>query len=765
MRPITRISRLRDCGIFRDFSWPADLIDFGRYNLIYGWNGTGKTTLSRILRCLENRTVPSGQVTIVLDGRNVRGEEFQNVDLAVRVFNRDYIAENVFPVGGGDLPPIYMLGAESVEKQKEVEHLKSERANAQSKLDSARSAKQKAERDFDQFCIDRARVIKETLRSSGQNPYNNYNKSDFQGDAQKMAAAGDGATRRLRDADRETQLTQHRAAPKPQVREVQYALPDFEAIVKRVADLLNMSVVSSAIEALKSDSELADWTRKGLKLHRARNAEQCLFCEQPLPKGRLAMLEAHFSAHYEQFMQRLDRLMGELEASSKAAAELRLPNKAELYDDLAPEFEAAEAGLRETLDAARSFLDRVVQVLTEKKRRPFEPMQSTLEIPSLDMGAIDKLNAVIRKHNQACDDFQTRVNSARERLASDMIAEKLDDFVALWNAIQQATADLQAAEQEVQRLDAEISRLEREIVEHRQSAEELNEDLRKYLGHDELHLEVKETGYIITRGGVPAQALSEGEMTAVALLYFLKSLEDRRFDLANGIIVLDDPVSSLDANALYLAFGFIRERTRNEGQLIILTHSFAFFREVRNWFHHLKGQKKTDLSQRPARFYMLDCLHGQNGRCATIRWLDPLLEQYDSEYHYLFARVYRASTDTGSSGLEQNYVLPNIARRMLEAFLAFRQPQVAGELWQKMKAVDFDEAKKHRILRFLHTHSHSDAVGEPEHDPSVLAEAPAVLRNLLELIESQDAAHYSAMKQLVASPADSAEDRGEVVTA
>ncbi len=42
---------------------------------------------------------------------------------------------------------------------------------------------------------------------------------------------------------------------------------------------------------------------------------------------------------------------------------------------------------------------------------------------------------------------------------------------------------------------------------------------------------------------------SEGERTAIAFLYFLKSLQDKSFDLANGIVVIDDPVSSLDANA------------------------------------------------------------------------------------------------------------------------------------------------------------------------------------------------------------------------
>jgi len=750
---INRISRLYDCGIFRDFAWPANLPDFGRYNLIYGWNWTGKTTLSRIMRCLEKRTAPAGQVTVVLDGRTVYDHQFPGVTLPVRVFNREFIAENVFPVGGGDLPPILVLGAESVEKQKEVERLKGDRTTAQSELDSARATRQRAERDFDQFCKDRALVIKDTLRSSGQNPYNNYDKSDFRGDAQELAAARDYAAQRLSDMEREIVLTQHRTAPKPKVQEVLYLLPDFEAIISSLSQLLTTTVVSAAIEVLKDDPALAEWTEQGLGLHRDRRAERCLFCDQPLPKGRFAALEEHFSAQYEQFVQRLDRFIGELQATSKAASELRLPNKAELYDDLAADFKAAESAAKKALDATTVFLDAAVQALMTKKRQAFKHVKLDLEAPPVEPESVDKLNAVIRKHNQACDDFQIRINAARERLAVDMIVEVLADFVRLRDGAQSARVDLDSAEQEIRRLDSEIARLEREIVEHRQPAEELNVDLHKYLGHDELSLDIKDSGYVIKRNVVPALALSEGEMTAIALLYFLKSLKDRRFDSAKGIVVLDDPVSSLDANALYLAFGFIRERTKDVGQLFIFTHNFTLFRQVKNWFHHLKGKARKD-----KRFYMLDCACQGGQRSSTIVRLDPLLERYESEYHYLFARIYREANADSATTIEESYVLPNMARRVLEAFLAFRRPQVSAELWQKMDGLNFDEAKKLRILRFVNTYSHGDAIGEPEHDPSLLAEAQSVLWDILEFIKSQDPQHFAFMEELSKQPAPEGDD-------
>jgi hypothetical protein len=82
-------------------------------------------------------------------------------------------------------------------------------------------------------------------------------------------------------------------------------------------------------------------------------------------------------------------------------------------------------------------------------------------------------------------------------------------------------------------------------------------------------------------------------------------------------------------------------------------------------------------------------------------------------------------------------------------FLAFRRPQIAGELWQKLKDITFDETKKVRIARFVHTYSHSDTIGEPEHDPSLLGEARDVLVDLLEMIKSEDPIHFEAMVGLV----------------
>ena len=197
----------------------------------------------------------------------------------------------------------------------------------------------------------------------------------------------------------------------------------------------------------------------------------------------------------------------------------------------------------------------------------------------------------------------------------------------------------------------------------------------------------------------------------------------------------------------FLAHGFIQERTKNAGQLFILTHNLTFLRQTRNWFRRLNRKQKGNAAEQSAMFYMLECEPGDRRR-SSIRTMDHLLECYESDYHYLFACVWRRAQQTTGS-LEENYALPNMARRLLEAFLAFKHPGESGRLWDKMQGVVIDEAKRLRILRFVNEYSHGEAALGLEYDPSLLGEASSVLSDLLDLIKTEDRVHFDRMVALV----------------
>ena len=54
---IKRLNKIKKFGIFYDFSWKDELPEFRKFNLIYGWNRSGKTTISRVFESCEKKCV------------------------------------------------------------------------------------------------------------------------------------------------------------------------------------------------------------------------------------------------------------------------------------------------------------------------------------------------------------------------------------------------------------------------------------------------------------------------------------------------------------------------------------------------------------------------------------------------------------------------------------------------------------------------------------------------------------------------------------
>ncbi len=616
---ISRIARLQHPGVLRDFRWPSDLPEFAKFNLIYGWNGTGKTTLSRFLRHLEKRTVPTtGHGALVVRGQTTRSEDFADQDPPIRVFNRDYVDENVFPSSGGDVAPIFVLGADSAKNQKELDSLNQQKEGIAKQIDKARSRRDRAETDLDNFCKEQAKAIKETLQIQG-GAYGNFNKSNYRQRMAEIVKTGNANALRLSREERTRLLRQHHSTNKAKLRPAKsLELPSIRARTETVMRLAQQTVVSSSIPALRDNPHLSDWVWQGLILHKAGSTTNCLMCEQTFPERRLEELEGHFNVAYERLLDQIGLAKSEVLKVRDELRHLSWPDSTAVYDDLAEDYSEASSKLGALRNKLCEHLESLAGVLEQKRAAPFSKLYVEVPIPLEEADESARLNQVIDLHNSRTDEYEAVTNQARKRIADGSIANRLDDFLAKDKEAKEASAAFESNKAKLDRIEGRMLELETEMLEHRRPADELNDDLRQYLGHRELTIRVKDTGYAIMRSGSVAASLSDGERTALALLYFLKTLGDHRFNAGRGVVVLDDPVSSLDANAMYLALGFIKDRTQAAGQLFILTHNFSFFRQVRNWFHHLPRQNSSDIARRPARFYMLGEVASAEPRRTTI---------------------------------------------------------------------------------------------------------------------------------------------------
>lgn len=780
---ITRLQKAKGYRIFRDFTWPAaGLPDFARFNVIYGWNGAGKTSLSNIFRHIQRKeALTEGQTEVVIDQTRVPGSNFNTATLpAVRTFNRDTVHRNVFEVPNQQLPPVFFLGEDSVEKQKSIEELKKQHDALVHSVSNWDRKKADASSALEAFCAEEAKGIKNLLTVPGGGPFNNYNAANFKAAVQGLSANTPLPTP-LTEEEHQQHLSTKDGRALDKLVEPSASFPDVIGLTKHTQAMLERSIISTIIGDLIENPSVAAWVNAGLGLHIGSQATgKCRFCDQPLPEHRLKRLEAHFNDEFKRFQAELDFLINEISAAKDYPKTLHLPPKEALYGHLRSEYEKAIGTLSQQTATVQMALDILVRALQAKRDEPFKRLDLapfiTGAAPSDEPAGIvenffrllfagvafwgatagktafDQAKALIERHNQHTASFDAEVQKARKALARDEVLRVYPEWQKKTNAVSTAHDKSRAAREQAEKIKAEIAELELQVKQHRRPAEELNEEIAAYLGRDELRFEVEQNGYRITRGGHPATHLSDGERTAIAFLYFLKSLQGTDFDLKNGVVVIDDPVSSLDANSLFSAFGFMKRQTATAGQLFVLTHNFTFFRQVRNWYYNLPGQQKKDISKHPARFYMLATEFVDGVRTAKLDVLDPFLYQYESEYHYLFKRVYEEAHKPKNHGLEAYYAIPNIARRLLEAFLAFRIPEKQGELYQKLEAVPFDVAKKTRVLRFLHTYSHFDQIAEAGHDPSVLSETPAILLEVLALIQHCDHAHFMSMTELVAPP-------------
>ncbi len=754
---LSRITKIKRHRVFRDFTWPSDLPAFAQFNLIYGWNATGKTTLAYLLGHLEEgQAITEGEVEFELDtGAKISEAQIPTATLPpVRVFNREFVAKTVESIDNGSVAPIYFLGKSSVEQQKQVRQLRKELEAADGEVIKADNARTKAEKALDEFCIEEAKLIKDALLGSVD--HSNYDKRRFK-ESMKRLKSKTPQPKALSDEDKQRLRKQKDLSAKPDIDKVTLGVPDLVTLRSVVMQLLNQSVTSQALDELVEDPEVGQWVQTGLRLHQGeRETDRCRFCGNLLDVNRRSALEAHFDDVFASFQDELEQKIEFIRKEQNALKNVSFPDESRFYDHLEEEAKEAIGTAKRSTQPVADELGRLQVALETKKTRPFERVDYDEKQCDPDAAvsqlqqAVDAVNNIIRKHRTITNNLKSEAKKACAALEQNFVL----DALLMYDKLLQAQTDARNEAQDVQEtqteLNQKITAIERQLVEHRRPAEEMNRELTAYLGRDDLQFEVEETGYRLIRSGDTASHLSEGERTAIAFLYFLKSLADKDFDLDKGIVVVDDPVSSLDANALFSAFGYMKERTKECHQLFILTHNFAFFRQVKNWFHHLKGQNKKRLESRPARFYTLVAPKSDGQRNASLIPMDPLLEQYESEYHYLFKQVYDSanSTESGDS-LARHYGMPNVARRLIETFLAYRVPDESGDLFKRLDRVEFDAAKKTRILRFLNTYSHGSGISQPEHDPTILAETQEVMKLVLELMQSVDKPHYEGMERLV----------------
>ncbi len=746
---ITKIKKIKNLGIFTDYKWDSNLPEFKRFNLIYGWNGSGKTTLSQLFASFEtgkSEIYPELEYEIqTADGNFTQKNLFNK---KIRVFNREYISENI-EILSGKAKPIFILGKENKELADAIKQDEKILYGDQDKKGDIGKIKEldQKEKELDgkvkekgkQF-TDVAKII--STNTSGVSA-RNYRKNNAEQAFSRLKA---------KQILSEEEINKLGLTLKQRERPILNELSigdineNVNAIILKAKSLLHSTVETAMIERLKENPDISKWVEQGLTLHTAKKSSNCEFCNQPLPPKRISEIVAYFNDADKKLKNDIDILISRIEQLYTKIKNLNVLDKANLYDELQNDYslkaEIFTKGKTELLENISTFREEI-----EKKRtNTATPLELFTNICTESfISAVKIVNDEILKHNEKTNNFTQAKEEATTKLENHYLSEIFDHVNYLEVEIKKLQEEISLLKKGnpkdpaiigIDQIRQRIKYNRNKISTSGPACEKINEYLITFLGRDELTFEIADEGYIIKSKGRIAKNLSEGEKTAIAFVYFIIHLKDQDFNISDGVIVVDDPICSLDANSLFQAFAFLKNAVKESAQIFILTHNFDFLKLLLNW---LKNYHKRDGDKE---YYMIKNQYVEDNRIATLDVMDELLKNYESEYQYLFKTIYNFKSD---GTIESVYHIPNLARKLLESFLMIMVPN-SNSFYQKIESLDFDENKKTAIYKFTNDQSHITGKG---FDPSLVQESQNNVKYLMEMMETVFPEHYNILKKLV----------------
>ncbi|BDA03893.1 hypothetical protein OHP003_11680 [Helicobacter pylori] len=173
----------------------------------------------------------------------------------------------------------------------------------------------------------------------------------------------------------------------------------------------------------------------------------------------------------------------------------------------------------------------------------------------------------------------------------------------LEKGIKKLENEINENKKKIEEFENEIRELEKNMVSIKPIVNEINALLKGYgFANFSLACTEDEKSYHIQRenGQLVGETLSEGEVTFITFLYYyLTKGSLKENDISkNKVLVIDDPISSLDSNILFIVSVLVKdlmketmEEETNIKQVIILTHNTYFYKEITSKYD-LKHDKK-----------------------------------------------------------------------------------------------------------------------------------------------------------------------------
>lgn len=754
---LKKIHKIRNFGVFRDIpagNQPNAMPEFGTINLIYGWNYSGKTTLSRAFACLEtdkkHPDYSAAQVSFEGKEGALHGPD-TDTSIKVRVYNEDFRKANLRWDGEGghdegDIKPIVVFGESNIAAQKNLESERAKLKSINSELGQVKSQKSEIESKIQTAKTTTARSIARALSLT------NFTKKHLNSIILKWGA------KTIPEPMNEEEVAAARAIAtgevKPVLPHLVFTCAPLDDLWARAASAFATSLVSTAtINALVADPITNRWVGEGMALHRERS--HCAFCENSLSADRIAALNAHFSRAHEELRIEIGGLIEALKARRLVLDETPYIEAA-FYKDFYAERRAIAgkiAAMRTTFNTA---LDAMIGKLEAKRNAPFSALEINVQMPDVPhlMNTIAKFGDLIQRHNDRTNNFEAEKETAKKQLIDHYSAVEMraSNLRSLEFQIGWADGLLKILERKIGQSETDITRLNNELSSARNAADQINRTLKQFFGKDDISINpTDDDRFRLMRGAEPAKNLSEGERTAIAFCYFVASLFNEQSGIAGTIVYIDDPISSLDANHLFHMNAFIKEtfykkiRGKNNvgheckaQQLFISTHNLEFFHLVHDWAG--TGTKASEFR----RSYMVERVDTSVHTISRIVECPDTIHKYKSLYLLCYHQLKQFIAVPKDDAMTL-FNIGNVARRFLEGYLHVRYLE-HHSIEANLPNLIADPVNRERVRKFVHSHSHTLTSGAGMTLPD-MSEASNILNIIIDAVKEDDPKHYAALER------------------
>ena len=742
---IKKISTIKNFGVFKDFKCNTSIPDFREINVIYGWNYSGKTTLSRIFSSMRDGAIhedyKDASFSIDTETGNIKSTNLTE-NKYFFVFNSDYIKENLkWDIDTKTSKGIqFDVGVSNINTHVQIGIIKHQISDCQYEIDVLNDDKAKYD-IYEKYLFTR----EASLISSNNPELRKVTKTDFK--KQICLNANESRKYILDEGTRQHALKLVRKGNISSSIERITVNFELENNIEKAKNILaSVPSQDEVIKILNDKNDLRNWVEKGLELHEGRN--RCVFCDNEITSARVSSLKSFFSSHYRNLRTNLSSVIKDIEQDIIRVDKLKVENRIkDLLSLHNVDQSQIEYDLTHCFDEYIRECNLLINALNIKDEYIFENIALAHKYISQQalIDNINNLNSFIDKHNTIIENLDIELNRAEEIVIKSLVAEYLrnEKFFGKKKRNLETCNNISKKTIEIKEFEEEIKSLEESLKSVYEGKARLNEIISGFLGSESLRIEVTDDDhFLLLRDNKVAKNLSEGEKTAIAFSYFLTELESPNEEsMKDKIIYIDDPISSLDSNHIAQVYHLINSFFFKSNldpdkpdkicncfkQLFISTHNFRFFSFLK---------ESSRLKNKNTEFYLLAKMNSYE---SNLESLPKTLKNFNTEYLFLFELIWK------TDGVQDSncFLIPNAIRRFLEIYSLMRYPHEKS-LETRLKLL-VGELKEIKTINHL---SHFTSFENLTKLDEQINNIPAAKQELLNIL-SNDEIHFNSLKKAI----------------